>query len=206
MSEVDWFDIFLRQERKNRGNIVTFGGEEKTLKKCSLQKINNYTQTFHCRPKINVKASNMFHLSYRFHLFLGFVRSHILEVNGVFSSLLLLKSFFSERNQLSKESVQPKTRTSTELVPLWKVYGFSRSGDGCGGVAKDSNEFQQQMKQKNMFCIYTNHMSPLQWPSSSKTTTTATAKVDNHQAKKTAPAQQLSWNKRLMHRTRSAMM
>lgn len=119
---------------------------------------------------------------------------------------------FSERNRISKQSVQSSTRAAAELVPLWKVYGFSRNSDGRGGagVAKDLNEFQQQTKPKNMFCIYTNHVSPHQRPSSSTkptaTTTASTTQNHNQQTDNTAPAQQVSWNKRLMHRTRSAMM
>lgn len=84
---------------------------------------------------------------------------------------------------------------STELVPVWKVYGFQQKNDGA---AKDLSEFQQQMKQKQMFCIYTNQVSPFKGPSD------PINKCDNQLKKSTV--HQMTCNRRLMHRTRSALI
>lgn len=99
---------------------------------------------------------------------------------------------------MRRELMHSKSRNSTELVPLWKVYGFLQSD---GDAAKDIMGLHQQMKQKEMFCIHTNQVSPYKWPSTSLQND---KKCDNQT--KTETVQQISWNKRLMHRTRSAMM
>lgn len=108
-----------------------------------------------------------------------------------------LAIIFSERNhfQTSKAKVLVSSK-STELVPLWKVHGFRQNG---GGVAKDMMGLQQQLQQKEMYCIYTNQVLPYKWPASSQNDV-----GDKEATPKTV--QQVSWSRRLMHRTRSAMM
>lgn len=125
-------------------------------------------------------------------------RANHCKINGFFFSLLGI--VFSGQIRMSKESMHSNAWKSTELVPQWKVHGFRQKS---GGVAKDMPGLQKQLKEKEVYHIHTNQVSP--HASSSSTPTSLKTKCDNHQAKE-KKKQQIAWNKRLMHRTQSALM
>lgn len=125
-----------------------------------------------------------------------------------FSLLLSVRNHFYS-GQTTKELVRGNAQKSTELVPVWKVYGFLQND---GDVTKNTTELHQQMKQKQMFCIHSNQVSPYKWPSSASssstatTTTTAASSSSAPQSDKCNNQTIKTTLQRLMHRTRSAML
>lgn len=74
-------------------------------------------------------------------------------------------------------------KSYTELVPMWKVYGFTQS---CGSKAKDASDLKNAREIKPLH-IHADQI-PFKWP-----------KVEQ----KKNPEHQIPWEKRLMYRSRS---
>lgn len=86
----------------------------------------------------------------------------------------------------SKRFSNKTYRSSIELIPIWKVYGFTQIS---GRAAQETSELQTI--NKDMLNVHTNQV-PFEWPSNQKT---------NDETNK--QEQQISWENRLMHRSKS---